>query len=103
MKINEDISSLAFTPKDMEKGLLNKFVNSLLEINKELEHPIQIRITNDGFCQIVEYSDCCDSKSPFKYVGEDEFVISKKDFQDCIKKAQNDAIEEYVDYGGIKK
>lgn len=48
----------AFTPDEVEKGLLQDLLNYLLEHNRKAEHQYyDIHITSDGYCTTVEWVD----------------------------------------------
>ena len=71
--MNREYNSQAFTPEEVEQGLLNDLLNYLLEYNKKCESGYyDIHITSDGYCTIVEWKDV-----NYKFEGEEgkfEFV-----------------------------
>lgn len=80
-------NSQAFTPKEIEKGVHSKFIKYLLEISAELEDSyLDIHITTDGYCTIVEWIDVANdaqlSKGAFEFVGSDEAIFKEVQFPD---------------------
>ena len=59
--VEKQYNSVAFTPKDVDKGLHLKFIDNLIKFNRETEETYynDIHICYDGYCTIVEW--CCDT------------------------------------------
>ena len=78
----------AFTPEEVEQGLLNDLLNYLLEHNKKnTEQYYDIHITTDGYCTIVEWANVMyDNKfgeeGRFRFVDSDEVVMLERYFPD---------------------
>ena len=72
-------NSMAFTPEEVEAGLFQKFLDTLIHYNSNSEkHYCDIHITSDGYCTILEW-DCVpfthEWGGEFKHVGFDEDVV----------------------------
>ena len=69
---------MAFVPEDVKKGMVNKLIKTLLEMNeKSEEHYNDIHITSDSYCTIVEWVWAPIDKSyggEFQFVDEDEYI-----------------------------
>ena len=79
------MNSQAFTPEEVEKGLLKDFLNMLLTISSKFEDSYyDIHITTDGYCTIVEWVDCFYNQpsDQFKLVKEDQIVMSELMYPD---------------------
>ena len=79
------MNSQAFTPKEVEKGLLKDFLNMLLTISSKFEDSYyDIHITTDGYCTIVEWVDCFydQPSDQFKLVKEDQVIMSELMYPD---------------------
>jgi len=69
-----DYNSQAFTPEEVEAGLLQDLLNYLLDHNKKAkEQYYDIHITSDGYCTIIEWTDV-DYDQKFGPDGKFEFV-----------------------------
>lgn len=56
--MNTPYNSQAFTPEEVEQGLLQDLLNYLLDYNKKCESGYyDIHITSDSYCTIVEWVD----------------------------------------------
>ena len=80
-------NQMAFTPDEVKKGLHLKLLNTLLEISNELKDShLDIHITDDSYCLIIEWCDVYYDKSlgsgKFEFVGEDETVMKEVFFPD---------------------
>ena len=75
------MNSMSFTPKDVEKGELRKFLDTLLSMDLD-ERYNEIHIWSDSFCTIVDW-ECVpwdhSYGGTFEYVDEDHEVISYSD------------------------
>lgn len=72
-------NSMAFTPEEVEAGLFQKFLDTLIHYNGNSEkHYCDIHITTDGYCTILEW-DCVPFShewgGEFKHVDFDEEVV----------------------------
>ena len=77
----------AFTPDEVEEGLLNDLLNYLLEHNKKSKHQYyDIHITTDGYCSIVEWTDVnyndIGQEGKFEYVPSNGQVMLEFTFPD---------------------
>lgn len=79
-------NSQSFTPEDVEKGLHLKLLNTLLELNKDLDRGYNdIHIWTDGFCTVIDwcfryYEDGGEGR--FEFVDADESIVIEKCFPD---------------------
>lgn len=56
--MKRNYNTQAFTPEEVEQGLLQDLINYLLEYNKKCESGYyDIHITSDSYCTIVEWVD----------------------------------------------
>ena len=81
---NTTFNSMAFTPDEVRKGLLDKFVRTLNDLNQEKEQGfIEYHVTTDGFCTIVEFDDLFiqDEDDKFQYVDENGWKDAEKDWE----------------------
>ena len=80
------MNSQGFTPKEVEKGLHLKLINTLLEINKEKENFYnQIMIDTDGYCLIVNWVERSyngDFNTRFELLEDDDVVMREVHFPD---------------------
>lgn len=80
------MNSQSFTPKEVEKGLHLKLINTLLEINKDKENFYnQIMIDTDGYCLIVNWTERSfngEFNSRFEFLNDDEVVMKEVHFPD---------------------
>lgn len=80
------MNTQAFTPEEVEKGVMDKFLKHLLELSNELEDShLDIHITTDGFCTIIEWLDVFDSyddSAKFVLLNSDEVIMKEVDFPD---------------------
>ena len=72
----------AFTPEDVEQGLMKDLLDYLLDYNtKSKEYFYDIHITSDGYCAIVQWVDIPynsdEAESKFDYVDYDEVVMKE--------------------------
>lgn len=77
----------AFTPEEVDKGLLQDLLNYLLKYNKKSEEQYyDIHITTDGYCSIVEWTDVSYQhdieEGKFEFVPADSYVMIEKIFPD---------------------
>ena len=78
----------AFTPDEVEQGLLNDLLNYLLDHNKKNKNQYyDIHLTTDGYASIVEWTDISYDRSygpdgHFAYVPADGTVMIEKQFPD---------------------
>lgn len=77
----------AFTPEEVEAGLLDDLMKYLLNHNIKNQHSYyDIHITTDGYCIIVEWSDVIyDIQSEcgkFEFVDYDQIIMTEKFFPD---------------------
>lgn len=73
---NTTFNSMAFTPEEVRKGLLDKFVKTLNDLNQEKEYEfIEYHVTTDGFCTIVEFDSLFikDEDDKFQYVDDNDW------------------------------
>lgn len=104
---NTTFNSMAFTPDEVRKGLLDKFVKTLNDLNQEKEQGfIEYHVTTDGFCTIVEFDDLFirDEDDKFQYVDEkdwesEDIALTKEEQELAAKhcKKDTDTIEEVED------
>ena len=83
----ENYNSQAFTPEEVEKGLLQDLLNYLLDYNKKCESGYyDIHICSDGYCTIVEWVDINfnfrGEEGEFKYVPADGYILREFHFPD---------------------
>ena len=81
---NATFNSMAFTPDEVRKGLLDKFVKTLNDLNQEKEQGfIEYHVTTDGFCTIVEFDDLYirDEDDKFQYVDENGWKDEEHDWE----------------------
>ena len=81
---NTIFNSMAFTPEEVRKGLLDKFVKTLNDLNQEKEQGfIEYHVTTDGFCTIVEFDDLYirDEDDKFQYVDENAWKDEEHDWE----------------------
>ena len=79
------VNNVAFTPEEVEKGMVIDFIQFLLEQNKKLERSFNdIHITSDSYCTIVEWIQkrYDDSDESFEYVDGDHLVVKEIYFPD---------------------
>ncbi len=82
-----DYNSQAFTPEEVEKGLLQDLLNYLLDYNQKCESGYyDIHICSDGYCTIVEWLDINfkfrGEEGAFKYVPADGYILREFHFPD---------------------
>ena len=104
---NTTFNSMAFTPEEVRKGLLDKFVKTLNDLNQEKEQGfIEYHVTTDGFCTIVEFDDLFirDEDDKFQYVDENDWkdediALTEEEKELAAKhcKKDTDTIEEVED------
>lgn len=72
--MNREYNYQAFTPEEVEQGLLNDLLNYLLEHNKKNETQYyDIHITTDSYCTIIEWINV-DYNQEYGSEGKFEFV-----------------------------
>lgn len=72
MKINYQ----AFTPEEVKKGCFKKLLDTLIELQKDMD--IDIHITSDGYCIIMEWISKCDEDTAcFKFVDSDQQLVTE--------------------------
>lgn len=81
------MNSQAFTPEEIEQGLLKDLLDYLLEYNnKNKTGYYDIHITSDGYCSIVEWVDILydlqGEESKFVLLKPDECVMKELSFPD---------------------
>ena len=111
---NTTFNSMAFTPEEVRKGLLDKFVRTLNDLNQEKENEfIEYHVTTDGFCTIVEFDSLFikDEDDKFQYVNDynlesenvdcesEDIALTKEEKELAAKHCKKDAdtIEEAED------
>lgn len=104
---NTTFNSMAFTPDEVKKGLLDKFVKTLNDLNQDKEQGfIEYHVTTDGFCTIVEFDDLFirDEDDKFQYVDENDWkdediALTEEEKELAAKhcKKDTDTIEEVED------
>ena len=72
----------AFTPEDVEAGLMNDLINHLLDYNKKSERAYyDIHITTDGYCSIVQWVSVPYNEEhyngEFVFKDEDEVIMKE--------------------------
>lgn len=78
----------AFTPEEVNEGLLNDLLKYLLDHNKKnKEQYYDIHITTDGYCSIVEWNDVSynteyGEDGKFRFVDYDQVIMTEKTFPD---------------------
>ena len=78
----------AFTPDEVEQGLLNDLLNYLLDHNKKNKNQYyDIHITTDGYCSIIEWIDVSynhdyGDEGKFEYVPYNGQVMLEYSFPD---------------------
>ena len=84
----KNYNSQAFTPEEVEKGLLQDLLNYLLDHNKKNDSQYyDIHITSDGYCSIVEWADVSYNQKygpegKFEFVDCDQVIMTEKTFPD---------------------
>lgn len=81
------VSSIAFTPEDVEKNLHLNLINFLFDYNNKADDNFfDIHITTDGYCLIVEFVNLTrgfnDNSEGFAYIDEDHEVLKIVRFPD---------------------
>jgi hypothetical protein len=72
---NKEENSQAFTPEDIEKGLLDDFLKILFKIQHDGKYPLDIRIWTDGYCKIVNWVTVfADAPSTYQLLNGDQFI-----------------------------
>lgn len=97
----------AFTPEEVDRGAHLDLIKYLLSYNEKAEHRYNdIHITSDGYCTIVQWVDCdyeCDDTAKFRFVDEDQYVMTEYRLPDnstvmCFDKDEyKEYLEEYLD------
>lgn len=97
----------AFTPEDVEQGLMNDLLNYLLDYNtKSKEYFYDIHITSDGYCTIVQWTDISynsdGDESKFDFVDYDEVVMKELILPDnsiiyVHRGEQDEALKEWLE------
>ena len=95
--MDKEYNSMAFTPKEVEKGLHLGLLSFLLDYNSKSEdHYNDIHITTDGYCTIIEWSH-----NPFsdewggKFVYrtfeelEEEYYRCEDELNECLDTLDN--------------
>ena len=95
----------AFTPEDVEAGLLNDLVKHLLDHNAKSDRAYyDIHITSDGYCSIVQWVSVPYNdehyNGEFMYVDEDEVIMTEirypdNSFEYILPGTEDDAMEEW--------
>ena len=86
--MKRDYNYQAFTPEEVEQGLLQDLLNYLLSYNQKCNSDYyDIHITSDGYCSIVEWTDVSyESKygpeGKFEFVDSDQVIMIEKIFPD---------------------
>ena len=81
------VSSLAFTPEEVEKNLHLDLINFLLTYNKKAENSfVDIHVTTDGYCVIVEFANITrgvnDNTEGFVFMDEEHYLLKRVEFPD---------------------
>ena len=95
------MNSVAFTPEEVERGMLKELLDFLIEQNTKFEHSYnEIHICSDGVCQIVEWDKVPYSHEyggTFQYVDEDHLVVKEFNMPDgCYEWAVDDDMEKEI-------
>ena len=77
----------AFTPEEVEAGLLDDLLKYIVDYNKKCESGYyDTHITSDGYCTIVEWTDVNfkfkGEEGSFRFVDSDEVVMKEVHFPD---------------------
>ena len=86
--MSQNYNYQAFTPEEVEQGLLNDLLNYLLDHNKKNDKQYyDIHITTDGYCSIVEWTDVrynneYGEEGRFRFVDCDQVVMLERTFPD---------------------
>ena len=85
--MGRDYNYQAFTPDEVEKGLLQDLLNYLLEHNRKAEEQYyDIHISSDGYCTIVEWVDVNyqmqQEEGRFAFVPYNGYVMLEFSFPD---------------------
>lgn len=77
-----EYNSQAFTPEEVEQGLVQDLINYLLDYNKKCESGYyDIHITSDGYCTIVEWLDINwdfkGEEGKFEFLNSDELIYKE--------------------------
>ena len=68
-------NSMTFTPEDIGKGLLGDFLSALLKMQREMKDTIDIRISIDGYCEIVNWATTYEEDPRhYELIEGDQFV-----------------------------
>lgn len=66
----------AFTPEEVKKGCFKKLLDALIELQKDMS--IDIHITSDGYCIIMEWiSKCDEDTASFRFVDSDQQIVTE--------------------------
>lgn len=100
--MGEEYNSKAFTPKEVQAGLLADLLNYLLSYNQNpaSESYYDIHITTDGYCMIVEWSSVDNDHQfggTFQYIGEEQVIYTTYQLPDgsSIDLQSEDEFQEY--------
>lgn len=85
--MNRSYNYKAFTPEEVEQGLLKDLLDYLTNYSAKSEkNYYDIHITTDGYCTIVEWVDINydfkDEEGKFEFVPADGYVMIEKIFPD---------------------
>ena len=79
-------NSMAFTPEEVEKGMPQKLIQTLLDLNNLSEdHFNSMHITTDSYCTIVEWVWGPVDRSyggHFEFVDENQYVETEREQED---------------------
>ena len=101
--MKKEYNSMAFTPEELEAGLLQNLLNYLFTYNKKSEkHYCDIHITTDSYCTIVEWDVVPYSHEwggEFKHVDFDEDVIHYVELPDgsCVQSKSEEEDREIIE------
>lgn len=72
-------SSISFSREEIEKGLMQKFIDFVIEYNKEAnDYHIDMHIWYDGCTTVIDYAQLnydYDKGQAFEFVGEDYQIM----------------------------
>lgn len=86
--MDKEYNSQAFTPEEIEQGLLHDLLNYLLDHNKKNNNQYyDIHITTDGYCTIIEWTDVDYNQEygpdgKFEFVPAGSYVMIERTFPD---------------------
>ena len=78
------MNTQSFTPEQVKKGLMVGFLQQLIKLQTEIcnnNKSMEILITTDGYCTIIEWDDCQDGEH-FKFIDSEHEIVKELRFPD---------------------